>query len=500
MWLLLILGLLGYIYTLYLILPKSQNVTPLLIRLSSLFLILKLIDILNLMYNIQDEILFLDGVHRLGFSLLFYELLLIGFTLMLFQAYTFLLKSGETFMILFTNVIAIINLIESYDWLLTLINYELVNITLYLIVSMKNGSEKALSASIKYFLLSALTTTFLLLSITLIYAITGTLHWDNLGLLWIFIEDGADLKLPLFFMFITIFFKIAAAPFHNWSPDLLDAIPTVLTSWMATLPKYGILLFLVTLANNILPMNQTIASFILFIGLLSILIGSLGLSNQWRIKRFLAYSAITNIGFLLLALGTNQLDNFVHYFVVYALTSIGIFLILLSIENGPAPGSSPSASEVAPGPEMINQLAGLTHQNAYLGLSFTFLLFSLMGIPPMAGFFAKLMVLASTLNLGLYSLALVAVLGSIIGAVNYLIWIKILNMNLTIPNESNLQFQNQTLIGSAQRAVTAQRAVSQEMQLSSYSISIIIAFTVLFYFYPLNFLSVTLSNLLFDFS
>jgi NADH-quinone oxidoreductase subunit N len=108
---------------------------------------------------------------------------------MLFQAYSYYLKSSETFMIIFTNVIATISLIQSYDWLLTIINYELINITLYLIVSMKNGSEKALSASIKYFLLSALTTTFLLLFITIIYAITGTIHWDNMGLIWIFIEN-----------------------------------------------------------------------------------------------------------------------------------------------------------------------------------------------------------------------------------------------------------------------------------------------------------------------
>lgn len=188
-------------------------------------------------------ILFLDGVHRLNTNILFYEILLIGMTFILFQAYSVYLKgvsSSETFLIIFTNVIAIIGLIESYDWLLTIINYELVNMTLYLIVSMKNGSEKALSASLKYFLLSALTTTFLLLFITLIYAITGTIHWDNLGLLWIFLENEGEVKLPLFFMLITIFFKIAAAPFHNWFPDLLDAIPTVLTSWIATVPKYGI--------------------------------------------------------------------------------------------------------------------------------------------------------------------------------------------------------------------------------------------------------------------
>lgn len=444
---LLIFGLLAYIYPLYLILPISKNVTPLLIRLSSLFLVLELINIGFNIYYIQDEILFLDGVHRLNTSILFYEILLIVFTLMLFQIYTYYLKSSETFMILFTNVIALINLMESYDWLLTIINYELINITLYLVVSMKSGSEKALSASIKYFLLSALTTTFLLLFITIIYAITGTIHWDNMGLLWIFIEN--DVKQPLFFMLITIFFKIAAAPFHNWSPDLLDAIPTVLTSWMATIPKFGIQLFLSLFSYFLIPMNF----FILFIGNLSILVGSLGLSNQWRIKRFLAYSGISNVGFLLLAQGTNQLDYYVYYLIIYALTTIGIFMILISIENNP---------------EMIQQLSGLYHKNPYLGLSFTFLLFSLMGIPPMAGFFAKLMVLASTINLGYISLALLAVIGSIISSVNYLNLIKIINMNL--PDE----YYTFT--------------VSKEI---SYYISIIVTFTTLFLFYPLNLLSLS---------
>nr|QCQ69082.1 NADH dehydrogenase subunit 2 [Synchytrium taraxaci] len=508
---LLILGLLGLIYPLYLILPIqkiiTKNVTPLLIRLASLFLVLELLNIgLNLSY-IQDEVLFLDGIHRLNTNILIYQLLLISFSFLLFQVYTYYLKSSETFMIIFTNVIAILNLIESYDWLLTIVNYELINITLYLIVSIKNGSEKAISASIKYFLLSALTTTFFLLFITLIYALTGTLHWDNMGLLWIFIEK--DLKLPLFFMLITIFFKIGAAPFHNWSPDLLDAIPTVLTSWMATIPKFGILLFLSLfsyfwvptpdLESGGIPINY----FILFIANISILVGSIGLSSQWRIKRFLAYSAISNIGFLLLALVCAPLELYVSYLIIYALTSIGIFMILVHI--GPtldqqsgfctlSIGEAQVEPRSHPGTlnheliayrvydqEMILQLSGIYHQNAFLGLSLTFLLFSLMGLPPMAGFFAKLMVLASTINLGYISLALFAILGSIISSVNYLNLIKIINVNLPMQRlgEATLPIA----LGRDPLGYFNALSVSKEI---SYYLSIIVAFTVFFLFYPLN--------------
>ena len=231
---------------------------------------------------------------------------------------------------------------------------------------------------------------------------------------------------------------------------------------MATIPKYGILLFLSLFSYFLIPVNF----FILFIGSLSILIGSLGLSNQWRIKRFLAYSAITNIGFLLLALGTNQLDYYIYYLIIYALTSIGIFLILLSLENNP---------------EMILQLSGLYHKNPYLGLSFTFFLFSLMGLPPMAGFFAKLMILASIINLDLISLALIAVIGSIIGAINYLNLIKIINVNL--PHES--------YSSSSPFFIKNTFGISYDL---SYSISLIVIFTILFLFYPLNLLS--LSNFL----
>jgi NADH-quinone oxidoreductase subunit N len=187
---LLIFGFFAYLFLLYLILPLSSNVTPLLIRLSSLFLILELIRNFLICYYIQGaaDILYFDGVHRLNINILISEIFLIVFTLMLFQIYTYYLKSSEVFLIIFINVIALINLISSYDWLLTIINYELINISLYLIVSLRSGSEKALSASLKYFLLSALTTTFILLFITMIYGITGTIHWDKLGLIWVFID------------------------------------------------------------------------------------------------------------------------------------------------------------------------------------------------------------------------------------------------------------------------------------------------------------------------
>lgn len=204
---------------------------------------------------------------------------------------------------------------------------------------------------------------------------------------------------------------------------------------------------------------QPMEMIFIFAGVASLIVGSVGLGSQWRIKRFLAYSAISHLGFLLLALSSLQFDSFLYYLVIYGLTSVNLFAILLAI--GQAHWSGSHQREVL----LISQLAGLFKQNQPLALAWAFSLFSLAGIPPLSGFYAKLIVLQAYLNLGYYWIALIAVLASVLSAANYLHIIKISHFDLPLYPHS--------------------LSVSCSI---SYLIALLSAFSLLFLFKPASFL------------
>jgi len=148
-------------------------------------------------------------------------------------------RRPEIYLLILSNVIGLIYLISSNDWLITVVAWELFNLSLYLLVSINSDAEAALSAAIKYFLLSALTTTFLLLAVALLYALTGSTHYDHLTLSFTMMADPS-FSWPLMLMIVTFFFKLGAAPFHNWAPDLYDSVPTTITAWMTHIPKLAV--------------------------------------------------------------------------------------------------------------------------------------------------------------------------------------------------------------------------------------------------------------------
>ena len=152
-------------------------------------------------------------------------------------------RRPELYLLILSNVLGLIYMISSNDWLITVVAWELFNLSLYLLVSINSDAEAALSAAIKYFLLSALTTTFLLLGVALLYALTGSTHYDHISLSFSMMNaDG--LSWPIFpvmiGMIVTFLFKLGAAPFHNWAPDLYDGVPTTITAWMTNLPKLAV--------------------------------------------------------------------------------------------------------------------------------------------------------------------------------------------------------------------------------------------------------------------
>jgi NADH-quinone oxidoreductase subunit N len=269
----------------------------------------------------QGTVLFLDGVLSINIPVLFGEFILISLTFLIILLTLYTLAKAELYLIFITNVLGFTFLWQSQDWIVTVIAWELFNLSLYLLVSINSNTEASLSASIKYFLLSALSTSFLLLGVALLYGLTGSTNYDIIHALLSFPLDNTNHSLSSFSLFnsfissigsssflyllpvtlivLTFLFKLGAAPFYNWSPDLYDSIPTPITLWMTTVVKFSLLFFLIQ--PSLFLFTRNAHSLFLLSGLFSLIVGSLGLGAQWRIKRFLAYSAISHLGFILLA-------------------------------------------------------------------------------------------------------------------------------------------------------------------------------------------------------
>jgi len=230
-------------------------------------------------------------------------------------------------------------------------------------------------------------------------------------------------------------FKISAAPFHFWSPDVYDAIPTIVTTFVAILAKISILILLLEIVfytyNYMSEFSWTYA--LLISSLLSLIIGTVVGLTQFRIKRLLAYSTISHVGFILLALSVCSIESiqaFMFYLIQYSISNLNIFFIIISIgfslysyiTNNQEYKSllDKNSSPI----QLINQLKGYFYINPWLSLSLAITIFSFVGIPPLVGFFAKQMVLSAALDSGYIFLALIAVITSVIGAVYYLNVIK----------------------------------------------------------------------------
>jgi len=213
------------------------------------------------------------------------------------------------------------------------------------------------------------------------------------------------------FIVVALLFKLAAAPFHMWAPDVYEGSPTIVTAYFAIVPKIATLGILYQLLlNPFFNILSQLEPLLIICALLSVVVGSLGAINQTKIKRLLAYSAIGHMGFMLIGLSTGALDGLFAtfiYIVIYMITSFNTFAFVLSFT------SSNSTS-------FISQLGGLSRLNPVLALTFTLGLFSMAGIPPLAGFFSKYLVLLSAFHQQLYFVAFIAIMFSVIASFYYL--------------------------------------------------------------------------------
>lgn len=369
--------------------------------------------------------------------------------------------SEYSLMILFTSMGATL-LLSSSDLVSMYLSIELQSFAVYILATLYRDSESATSAGLKYFLLGGLSSALILLGTALIYSYTGLTQFESIYTL--VQVTGSDsvaysaaysggVTCGLLLIGIGFLFKVAAAPLHNWAPDVYDGVPTIVTSWLTTMPKISIFVFLLELQSGLEGSFESLSlllgddtsiniwkNLLLIASVLSLIIGTVVGLSQYRIKRLLAYSTISHVGFLLLALAINteeSIESFLFYLIQYSLTNVNTFLILLAFGYVITTSKSYLVSSRATNKQSVNstsgspiqfidQLKGQFKENPLLGLSLALCLFSMAGIPPLIGFFAKQMVLYSSTHGGYYFLSIIAILVSVISASYYLKIIRVI--------------------------------------------------------------------------
>jgi NADH-ubiquinone oxidoreductase chain 2 len=339
-------------------------------------------------------------------------------------------------------------LISSGDIMSIFLSIELQSYGLYLICALYRNSELSTGASLTYFLLGGLSSCFILLALGILYANSGATNLDGY---YIFTNlsdtkhnmynfthwyNNDYINYSLVIMSIGFLFKISAAPFHFWSPDVYDAIPTIVTAFVANIAKISILILLVGIANktsNLIISNFNWTNCLLLSSLLSLVIGTVLGLNQSRIKRLLAYSTISHLGFMLLAMSINSIESiqaFIFYLMQYSITNINSFIIIITIGytmymyKKEIKEENIMLDENNSPIQYISQFKGYFYINPLIAISLTVVMFSFVGIPPLVGFFAKQMVLASALDKGYIFISLIAIITSVISAVYYLNVVK----------------------------------------------------------------------------
>lgn len=343
-------------------------------------------------------------------------------------------------------------LISSANLISMYLSIELQSFAVYILPTLYKDSELATNAGLKYFLLGSLASCLILLGSGLIYTYTGL---TNLESIYNFISVTGSLNsnisqgiaLGFIIIFVGYLLKVSAAPLHNWAPDVYDESPTIVTIWLTIMPKISILILILEIFTQITdatsPLGNmpqlygqaeslglnTIKFLLLISSLFSLIIGTVVGLTQIKIKRLLAYSTISHIGFILLALSINSIqsiDSFIFYIIQYTLTNLNTFLILIAIGyilNNKILINKGSEKDI----NYISELKGLFFSNPILSISLTICLLSMAGTPPFLGFFSKQFVLYSAIESGYYFMSIAGILVSIISASYYLRIIRILH-------------------------------------------------------------------------
>ncbi|GAB4350856.1 MAG: NADH-quinone oxidoreductase subunit NuoN [Oricola sp.] len=311
-------------------------------------------------------------------------------------------------------------LMVSANSLLTLyMGLELQSLALYVVAAINRDSVRSTEAGLKYFVLGALSSGMMLYGISLVYGFTG--HIDFAGIADALTGTGRSIGVlfGLVFLISGLAFKISAVPFHMWTPDVYEGAPTPVTAFFAAAPKMAAMaMFVRVVIDGFAPVTSDWQQIIVFISIASMVLGAFAAIGQRNIKRLMAYSSIGHMGYALVGLSAGTLEGVkgvIIYMTIYLAMTLGTFAIILAMRRK-------DEGNV----EAIDDLAGLSATNPVMATVLTILMFSLAGIPPLAGFWAKWYVFYAAVGAGLYPLAIIGVLASVVGAFYYLRIIKLM--------------------------------------------------------------------------
>ncbi|HVV93405.1 MAG TPA: NADH-quinone oxidoreductase subunit NuoN [Hyphomicrobiales bacterium] len=296
---------------------------------------------------------------------------------------------------------------------------ELQNLALYVVAAFDRDSERSTEAGLKYFVLGALSSGMILYGASLAYGFSGTVDFAGIAAVVGAGHVSTGLIFGLVFLLAGLAFKVSAAPFHMWTPDVYEGAPTPITIFFSTAPKIAAMAIIVRLVVSAFPgITQEWREIMAFLAVISTVLAAFAAIGQRNIKRLMGYSSVANIGYMLigLAAGTQQgVASVLIYLAIYLAMSLGTFAVILAMRR-------PDGGMV----ENIDDLAGLAKTQPWMAFAMATMMFSIAGIPPLAGFFAKLYVFMAAVQAGLYWLAVVGVVASVVGAYYYLRIVKIM--------------------------------------------------------------------------
>jgi NADH-quinone oxidoreductase subunit N len=321
------------------------------------------------------------------------------------------------------STVGMMMIISAGDLIALYLGYELMSLSLYVVAAIDRDNVRSTEAGLKYFVLGALSSGMLLYGASLIYGFTGTVSFA--GIAKSAAEGGVGVTIGLVFLFAGLCFKVSAVPFHMWTPDVYEGAPTPVTAFFAAAPKAAAMALFVRVAITAFPsITLQWQQIIVFVSIASMALGSFAAIGQRNIKRLMAYSSIGHMGFALVGLapGTPEgVQGVIVYMAIYMAMTLGAFACILAMRR--------EQGEV----ENISDLSGLAVTNPTMAFLFAMLLFSLAGIPPLAGFFAKFYVFLAAINGKFFTLAVLGVLSSVVGAYYYLLIVKVMYFDEPLP-------------------------------------------------------------------
>jgi NADH-quinone oxidoreductase subunit N len=399
---------------------------------------------LSILINIDGKAIIWDGAFVDDAFARFMKMLAIGGALVcLLLSREFMARNGidlfEFPVLVVLATLGMSMLISANSLIALYLGLELMSLALYVIAAFDRNNQRASEAGLKYFVLGALSSGMLLYGASLIYGFAGTVSFSGIGQALKGDDVSLGVVFGLVFVLAGLAFKMSMVPFHMWTPDVYEGAPTPVTAFFASAAKMAAVAITLRIVIVAFPgIEKQWQQIIVFISILSMIVGSFGAIGQTNIKRFMAYSSIGHMGFALvgLAAGTEKgVTGVLVYLAIYLLMTLGTFAAILSMRIGDRYV------------ENIGDLAGLSRNNGWMAFVLAMLMFSLSGIPPLAGFFAKYYVFLAAIDAKLFILAVIGMLASTVAAFYYLRVVKIIYFDEPARKFDPVNFEVRAVMG-----------------------------------------------------